>query len=459
MLSVILPRFYLTRPITTMSSNRPALTVEQIALQEARKLKKAKQTLAQVSENPMAKILKREWYRIDSPSTAHHQSVKVLTWNLLAQCLVRRELFPTSDCLKAGQREHMIYKEVVACKADILCLQEVDRLEKLLPILEKAGYSHRYACGPGKKHGCLIAYNRDLYEDVGEHTIYYDEQEIRSGDEEFFRRGSSFRTKNIGHLVSLKSTQGDVGLIVATTHLFWHPKYTYERARQAGILKREVIKFRDSENHSDWPCIIAGDFNFTPDDPAYSLAVGDQLLPAQLEQLKASYVVHASIDQSLAIGIPQNEDENEETTDSDRVIVNARPAKSSDGLLTSEELVTLFTETGPPLRSMCDVGLRLYKESLPQPPENAARITTFGDRVPLEAHRKGAHEPQWTSYTYYWQNSIDYVFVADPSGVQSTAVALLSPPNTSDLEPGIPRQGVSGSDHVSLCTEIVFVRR
>lgn len=35
-----------------------------------------------------------------------------------------RELFPTSDCLKAAQREHMIYREIFSHNADICCLQE-----------------------------------------------------------------------------------------------------------------------------------------------------------------------------------------------------------------------------------------------------------------------------------------------------------------------------------------------
>ncbi|EEB96109.1 hypothetical protein MPER_04811, partial [Moniliophthora perniciosa FA553] len=164
--------------------------------------------------------------------------------------------------------------------------KEVDRLEKLLPVLAKGGYAHVYASGPGKKHGCLVAFHRDSYLVVAQRTIQYDEQEVHSDGERAFRLGSSFRTKNIGHLVALKNIKDEKGFIVATTHLFWHPRYTYERARQAGILKREVIKFRDEENHSDWPCIVAGDFNFTPDDPAYSLIVGDTLLPSQEDQLK-----------------------------------------------------------------------------------------------------------------------------------------------------------------------------
>jgi RNA exonuclease NGL2 len=97
--------------------------------------------------------------------------------------------------------------------------QEVDRLEKLLPVLEDAGYAHFYAAGPGKLHGCLIAFDRNLYFKTQERIVYYDEQYVGEN-----RSGNSIRTSNIGSLVALKSSQGNHGLIIATTHLFWHPR-------------------------------------------------------------------------------------------------------------------------------------------------------------------------------------------------------------------------------------------
>lgn len=68
------------------------------------------------------------------------------TWKMLAQCLVRkklffdfqillahisrnvtssagRELFPTSDCLKASQRDDMLLEEITRSGSDIICLQ------------------------------------------------------------------------------------------------------------------------------------------------------------------------------------------------------------------------------------------------------------------------------------------------------------------------------------------------
>jgi len=80
----------------------------------------------------------------------------------------------------------------------------------------------------------LIAYRGTKYSRVADHTIVYDEEEVREGEGERYRRGISILTRNIGSLVALKSmdSEGD-GLIIATTHLFWHPRYTYERTRSA----------------------------------------------------------------------------------------------------------------------------------------------------------------------------------------------------------------------------------
>jgi len=91
-----------------------------------------------------------------------------------------------------------------------------------------------YKAGHRKKHGLLIAYSGAKYSKVADHMVFYDDEEVRDGEGERYRRGSSIRTKNIGSLVALKpAVPGGDGLIIATTHLFWHPRYTYERTRSA----------------------------------------------------------------------------------------------------------------------------------------------------------------------------------------------------------------------------------
>lgn len=100
----------------------------------------------------------------------------------------------------------------------------MDRLEKLTPVLERAGYDHTYAAGPRKKHGCLIAYRKTAYEKANACVIRYDDADIRDHGDEHTRRGLSFRTKNITSIVALRKVgSADEGIVVATTHLFWHP--------------------------------------------------------------------------------------------------------------------------------------------------------------------------------------------------------------------------------------------
>lgn len=165
-------------------------------------------------------------------------------------CISGKELFPTSDCLRASQREPMIHEEITRQDADLLCLQvkslyprifsyrhdsfqEVDRLEKLLPMLEAANYCCQYAAGPRKRHGCLIAYKKDLYALVSHKVVFYDAEGVPHADESL-HTGGSFKTRNIASLVALRRINfPSQGLVVATTHLFWHPCYTYERIRYA----------------------------------------------------------------------------------------------------------------------------------------------------------------------------------------------------------------------------------
>ncbi|KAI0051675.1 Endonuclease/exonuclease/phosphatase [Auriscalpium vulgare] len=437
----------------TPSDFRP--TPEQLALQEARRLKKSKKHAQSVQPSSGAvqqdkgQILPRVWLKVQEPH-AGGQRFKLMTWNLLAQCLVRRELFPTSDCLKAGEREHMLYREILFPEADIICLQEVDRLEKLLPVIEKAQYKHIFAAGPRKKHGLLIAYRQEAFELRHEMVVRYDDMDVREAPIESARRGSSFRTKNIASIVALgRVDDPNSGFIVATTHLFWHPRYSYERARQAGILLREVLKFREEHGLSHWPCVLAGDFNFAPDDAGYSLLVGEQLTADQEELLTQSRVVHVSIDPSVPLTAPASaDDEGDTDTGKKNAITNARTAQADDGLLSSDELVALFTGVERP-RSAYDEGQRLLSTG-----ESNQGVSRCGERLRLPNARRGAFEPEWTSYTHYWKTVLDYIFIIDPADQSSSVLSLLQTPKTDDLAPGLPKKGVSGSDHVSLATEL-----
>lgn len=102
--------------------------------------------------------------------------------------------------------------------------QEVDRLDKLIPVLEEANYDHVYAAGPRKRHGCLIGFRKDAFEIREQFVFCYDDIDIRLDGTNVSRKGLSFRTKNIANIVALQKVgQPNEGYVIATTHLFWHP--------------------------------------------------------------------------------------------------------------------------------------------------------------------------------------------------------------------------------------------
>jgi RNA exonuclease NGL2 len=125
--------------------------------------------------------------------------------------------------------------------------QEVDRLEKLIPVLEEANYGHVYAAGPRKKHGCLIGFRKDSLEIRDQFVLHYDDMDIRADGTELSRKGLSFRTKNIANVIALeKLGQPGEGYIVATTHLFWHP---------SSVPTRLLIE-REAGNDADFPICL-----------------------------------------------------------------------------------------------------------------------------------------------------------------------------------------------------------
>ncbi|KZW00655.1 hypothetical protein EXIGLDRAFT_710983 [Exidia glandulosa HHB12029] len=438
------------------------LTPEALAKQAERKRKKAEALANPQAAPEPASLLKRDW--IGPARAAVDDETRVLrfqTWNMLAQTLVRRELFPGSDCLKASAREPMTIAELTAHRADVLCLQEVDRLDKLLPPLHEAGYAHTYGAGPRKLHGCMILHRDALFDKIDERLVQYDQLSV--GADEQPRIGIGRVTKNVALMVALRDRRDPSrGCVVATTHLFWHPAYTYERVRQVALLTREVRKFRQELKHDNWPCFVIGDFNFQPIDAGYALIRGATWTLQQELTIAKSRVVHVSVDPSIAQNVPAvtaaNDDDEgeggggEQETDPDRIIVNCRLPLASDGLLTLDELRALAPPT--PLRSVYDDFLREHRST-----GGADRYRSSSLGEGMKEDDLGANEPRFTSYTHYWKAPLDYMFILDPEGDGSptpTVQRVLRPLTAAEMEPGLPRRGVCASDHMSLAADIAL---
>lgn len=147
----------------------------------------------------------------------------------------------------------MLTKELTHYHPTILCLQEVD-LEQygsyFTKLLRSLGYDHVLLAAKKKRQGLLVAWEDSKYKLIHRKDVRYDR--LNAGT-----IGPTMWTGNVGIVLGLqcKDTPSR-GLWVSNTHLYWHPRGSYERQRQAGILVSESMSIAVRE--PTWPMFICG---------------------------------------------------------------------------------------------------------------------------------------------------------------------------------------------------------
>ncbi|KAJ3138877.1 hypothetical protein HDU90_000782 [Geranomyces variabilis] len=352
-----------------------------------------------------------------SAPCADGRLITVMTYNILAQCLCRRELFPycTKDHLRFKTRFPMLMHEITqTLRPDVACLQEVDNFDSVVaPALRGAGYEWEYLRKAPEKeagHGLCIAWKRDKFEKHLYRPVFYDGHSLTHPTP------VTAETRNTGQIVALKfrgdpgvsDTDGAPGILISNTHLFWRAAARYEKLRQAWILINEITAVRKDlaqESSLLWPTLMCGDWNTTPDDGVYKTLTKQDLSPADL----------ASLEPGRYVPKKQLTEPNE-------------------------------ASAGP----------------LPVNPAPLSRILDSFATLPrlqsaYATYRSGEGEPAFTNYTN-WKGTLDYLFLCelDTSNHQSGEEAkkscrvsfssILELPNATYLEPGLPNSDFA-SDH------------
>jgi RNA exonuclease NGL2 len=147
----------------------------------------------------------------------------------------------------------MLTKEIEHYQPTIMCWQEVDK-EQYAPyfikLLESCDYDHTFLAAKRKRQGLLIAWKRDQFELAHRKDIFYDLLDAGTV-------GPVIWTGNLALALGLRRRdRPGKGIWVSNTHLFWHPRGSYERMRQAGLLVSETVEFAKDE--STWPIFICG---------------------------------------------------------------------------------------------------------------------------------------------------------------------------------------------------------
>lgn len=407
---------------------------------------------------PRPPVYPRTWVPVGG---APGRRVRIVSWNMLAQGLVRRNLFPGSDCLRAHDRIPGIAAELRAHDWDIGCFQEVDCVKDHARALGAAGYDYTYNKGfEAKQHGLMIAWRaRNVHDGPRQcfcsplctRVAYLDDLRLNERT-----TGISRITRNVALFAALPfNGAAGGGVVVATTHLFWKPRYAYERARQVAVLVHELEHFRaSSPEWASWPAVVAGDFNDQPPSPTYTLVSGAGAAHADVldRELADSRVIDASVDAAAGIAPGTTTEDG----DPDRILDPHRRADPG-ALYTTRELIDacapgLQSAYGSAYSRVDGENLyfrdrngapELYDEAT-QPPSADARVTQ-------------SCEPKWTLYSSLFRLTLDYIFAAQCRGAYPAVTALLAlHPEHVLAAGGIPRKTICASDHVLIGAEYAF---
>lgn len=303
--------------------------------------------------------------------------------------------------------------------SDIICLQEVDQLDSLKASLRHHNYTTCFGTqndnSTQKKHGLVIFYHKD-FQLIHSKQISYDEHP---------KWPISRKTNNVG-LIAVIRTSSHTGLFVATTHLFWHPAFVYERTRQTYILIEQCQQLR-KELDLDYPIILSGDFNSEPHELVYQAMVGGTIDDKERQRVNLSRVSHSSVTED--IDVPPEQGAN-------LPITNSIP---NDNAPSVDELISAFDDM-PKFLSAYDTNTASTQEC-------------YSHRDASVKGRKGANEPYLTNYMpKFGMLTLDYILFESRRGI--TTEATLSIPPSDTLKPGLPKLDTTASDHLMLVAQL-----
>jgi RNA exonuclease NGL2 len=314
-------------------------------------------------------------------------------------------------------------------------MQEVDKDKAgtfWTETLAKMDHKSVFLTAQGKLHGNLISYNERMFSVRDSSMIDYDQTEPDGLPKQI-------QSRNTGMFVALDfKLKPNTGVIVGTTHMFWHPKGSYERTRQMAIFMEEAARYATCYN---WPVILAGDFNSECFDSPYLCASAK---PTDIDE-DARNILRESLRYPF-INVQLEGDAQEEPQD----------VESSKKDLHGEALIELQIDK--------------LVEHFNKVPFEAKSLYGYGNRKvhPSNVHPKGIGEPIFSNWAAKWRGLLDYIFVLHPidsqppEGYVSHGVRLLEllrMPEPQEMGPepsGQPRENQYPSDHLCLMATIEF---
>lgn len=472
---------------------------EEIAeLRRLRKLKKEEEIQKLIDQGldpdeankPLElRFIKRELLPIEDGTgeSSEKLNIKIMSYNMLAQALIRRKLFPTSgNALKWSNRSQVLLSEIKFYNPEIMCLQEVDFIQfnsywktQFLNI----GYDCKYHRSGSKNHGLVLAYKRDMFINTHLSHINYDKEDT----------GANLRpscvTNNVGFLACLNFTPKVIsqylpskrGVIIGTTHLFWHPFGTYERTRQTYIILKKFKEFQQTlktieGDSNDWYPFFAGDFNSQPFDTPYLSITkkpvkyverGPIVLGCSLSYQYSK--LRGSLDDDDGEGDGEGEGDNDQDKDEEEEGGNIEKYGSNQPKDPVPETFELSEEQRVKVEDMESLHNSLDMRAISLYSIGYKRVDPGNSGLDNERN-----EPMFSNWAHTWRGLLDYIFIvtswdttSDKTKIDSVEEvsqthriklkSLLKLPHPQEMGPepsGQPRLGQYPSDHLVIMAQV-----
>lgn len=393
--------------------------------------RKSPESLSDVKEKPA--FLQRQMLYAPPSNEPEKFRFTIMSYNVLAQVLVKRDLYSSSDgILKWKPRFSALKLEISFYDPTILCLQEVDVDYYHLwnTFLTQRGYAAHATVSNEKKHCLVIAYKKHLLHGQDRLGEQFGSIDVPNLPQRTLNNGSAFFVLHFTEeAIRSNPYLQSKGLIIGTTHLYWHPNGCFIRAKQANMIVDKMCRIKDdySCNGIEYSCILAGDFNTEPFDAPYLLMTQDGLpgSPELFDKLAESVI--------LSSVLPEEEkaQPNEELTTSSH---NAVRSVFDDYSTTKGKAISLYA---------------------------------LGYNANLSYLTEDALEPEFTNWTPAFKGTLDYIFVVAPKsntpvtgeGLEKSSglklLGLLRLPTSSQMQVrGLPYTNWSPSDHFSIMAEL-----
>eukprot|EP00546_Thalassionema_frauenfeldii_P019205 CAMPEP_0178899016 /NCGR_PEP_ID=MMETSP0786-20121207/2660_1 /TAXON_ID=186022 /ORGANISM="Thalassionema frauenfeldii, Strain CCMP 1798" /LENGTH=451 /DNA_ID=CAMNT_0020569815 /DNA_START=176 /DNA_END=1527 /DNA_ORIENTATION=+ len=233
---------------------------------------------------PFLPIIESRKHWTDSPSGPNR--VRVMTYNLLADQYAKQTPpdHYASDIINRSRRMPLLLYEILAYQADIICLPGSIYKALYLPVLESKGYEGFFAVKMGSKEGLAMFWSTKKFECLEEinrvqcpiNKILLQE-DCKGWDAHLdllqqlprIKR----RLKELGQILQcvqlVSKSNPSEKVIVANTHLYYHPLGDHIRALQTYGLCRKLVELQDGDLST--PILLCGDLNSDPDSGASQL--------------------------------------------------------------------------------------------------------------------------------------------------------------------------------------------